>query len=150
MEVLTAFVRKNSPIPAEIRELDDQSEEKIKALEKLEPVNIQLQTALTVIVRRDPDQDKTQEDKSTKTIDLSNSNLVRANLADANIQDADLFRANLRYAILVGVKNLSKTQIKSACFWEAAYYNQDRQANVQKIEEIRQDKASDPKNPPDC
>ena len=320
MEVLTAFVRKNSPIPAEIQELDDKPEDKIKALEQLKPVTIQVQAALTVIGRRNPDQDNTQEDEEYKSIDLSNSNLlnanlggtelgganfgganlvradlraanlalanlvranlggadlvranlgganlrganlggadllnarlVRANLGDAtlrgaNLEDATLFHANLvradlraaylalanlvradlraadlraaylvhadledaylgdanlgaanlggadledanledanlgaanlggadlalaslfranlraanlraanlRAANLVGVKNLSKTQIKSACFWEAAYYNQDRQAHVQKIEEIRQDKASDPTNPPDC
>ena len=105
MEVLTAFVRKNSPIPAEIKKLDDQSEEKIKALEQLEPVNIKVQAALTVIGRLNLDQDNTQEDESTKTIDLSESNLRDANLrdailCDANLNGAILFDADLRNAKL--------------------------------------------------
>ncbi len=136
-------MRKNSPIPLEIKILDDLSEEKRTALEQLNPVKIQIQAALTVIGRRNPDQDNTQEDEEDKSIDLSNSNLFRANL----------FRA----------KNLSNTQIKSACFWEEAIYTdadwnekeykwvvKDEQANQQKIEEIRQDHASDPTKPPDC
>ena len=140
MEVLTAFVRKNSPIPAEIRELEDGSDEKRIALEQLQPVNIQVQAALTVIERRDPEQDKTQEDEEDKTIDLSNSNLVRAYLNGANLESANLN----------GAKNLSNAQIKSACFWEKAIFTPDEQANQKKIEEIRQDKASDPTTPPDC
>ena len=170
MEVLTAFVRKNSLITSEIRELEN-PEEKIKALEKLEPVNIQLQAALTVIKRRNPDQDKTEEEEELiKYIDLRNSNLRSANLIRANLSSADLFdvnlfganliRANLRIADLFGAnlrdaelssaRNLSNEQIKSACFWEEAIFIEEEQANRERIEEIRQDKASDPKNTPDC
>ena len=267
MEVLTAMVRKNSPIPEKIKKLDDKSEDKIKTLEQLESVNIQVQAALTVIGRRNPDQDNTQEDKVTKILDLSESNLSDANLENANLKHADLERADLRTANLkhadleladlftanleradlrtanlefvklkgadleranlefVKLKGanlesahlkganlkdanlesaylkganlkdanlkdanlelahlkganlesahlkganlerakLSNTQIKSACFWESAIFTEsdwnekeqkwvakDEQANQQKIEQIRQDKASDPTNPPDC
>ena len=303
LEVLTRFVRKNSPLPADI-------------LEQLEPVNNQVQAALTVIGRRNPDQDNTQIDLSDinlssanlsganlsganfetanlsganfssanfETAKLSSANLRNANLSganfssaklnnanlngaklndailsdanlnganlngaklndailsDANLNGAELQRAdledaileaaelqravlylanlngsflmdaNLDSAILMGAnletayldsanlgganlggakliranlgganldsanlestnlkstKNLSTPQIKSACFWEKAIFTdfewnekeqkwvaRDKQANQQKIEEIRQDKASDPTNPPDC
>ena len=168
MEVLTAFVRKNSPISAEIKELDDKSEEKIKALENLEPVNIQVQAALTVIGRRNPDQDNTQEDKVTKILDLSeinlnHANLESANLEFANLESANLESANLESANLLGAQNLSNRQIKSACFWEEVMYLdvihivthgawKDKQAdpNQWRIDEIKLDKDSDPTNPPDC
>ena len=236
MEVLAAFVRKNSPIS------DANSE----------PVTIDVQTALTVIGRRNPDQDNIQEDKGTKNLKLRDSNLKEADLYRANLKGANLYRANLRraylenatlessnlimanlveayligsnlgdadireanlasakledanlaganlghtnltdvnlkgtnlaganlaganlaYANLAGANlaganladaNLSNEQIKAACFWEKAIYTgyswnekekkmvaNDEQADQQKIEEIRQEQASDPKNPPDC
>lgn len=221
MEVLTAFVRKNSPIPSEIQALND-SKAQSKALEKLKSVGISVQAALTVIGRRNPDQDDIQENKEIKVIDLSNSNLSdaklsyaklfraklsNANLSEANLFSADLYKGNLIGASLIGADlsyaklsyanlssanlsdaklssanlfsanlssanlsdtnlssaNLNNQQIKSACFWEQAIYANsewnstiknwvaiDQQANRQKIEEIRQDKASDPQNPPDC
>uniref|UniRef100_UPI00055B4CDE pentapeptide repeat-containing protein n=1 Tax=Myxosarcina sp. GI1 TaxID=1541065 RepID=UPI00055B4CDE len=93
MEVLTAFVRKNSPIPPEIEELEDGSEDQLKAFEKLEPVNIKIQAALTVIGRQNPEQDYTlDEDPELKTekLDLSNSNLNGANLNGADLKGANL------------------------------------------------------------
>jgi uncharacterized protein YjbI with pentapeptide repeats len=220
MEVLTAFVRKNSPIPTEIQNLRG-GKERVKALAKLEPVNIQVQAALTVIGRRDPEQDYTSDEVSklnTKKLDLSNSNLRTAslrgaflsdmdfwganfstaslnfanlntaNLSTANLSFAFLSNANLSFAFLwgadlsfaflsdadltgaflwgadlSGAKDLSNKQIKSACFWEQAIYIDskwnknanryiavDKKANQKKIEAIKQDKASDPENPPDC
>ncbi|MEM8722404.1 MAG: pentapeptide repeat-containing protein [Cyanobacteria bacterium P01_G01_bin.39] len=243
MEVLTAFVRKNSPIPPEIEKLEDGSEEKLKVLEKLEPVNIQVQAALTVIERRNPKQDYTSDEDpelNNKRLDLSHSNLTGANLSyadltyanlsyanlsGANLSGADLSYADLRgaglfdalftsanfigadlrgvnliranfsgadlsYADLRGTglfdanfsgtylsgadlngtylgfaRNLSSQQIKSACFWEKAIFTdaklketltirrwvvKDEKANQRRIKEIKQDKASDPVNPPDC
>ncbi|MGL5831642.1 MAG: pentapeptide repeat-containing protein, partial [Waterburya sp.] len=116
MEVLTAFVRKNSPIPPEIQNLKEKKE-RSKALEKLDPVNIQIQAALTVIGRRDPEQDDTSEEDSVrrnpeqddtskedpvKRLDLNYSNLRDADLSGANLRDADLSGANLRDADLSG------------------------------------------------
>ena len=267
MEVLTAFVRNNSPIPPEIQKLEDGSEEKLKALEKLDPVNIQTRAALTVIGRRDPGQDYTSYEAPVGNIgrlDLSNSNFnganfnganfndvnfngtnfngayvvdvnlshvyhrevypffdsndadnyfidgnfndanfnradlshtnfnhskfndgnfndaifnradlsnadfsnadfSNANLRNADLSNADLRNANLRNADLRNAENLNNQQIKSACFWERAIYigaawnvrtrewiAVDEKANQKRIEEIRQDKASDPENPPDC
>jgi uncharacterized protein YjbI with pentapeptide repeats len=225
MEVLTAFVRKNSNIPPKIKELDIDN----KASQIFYTVNIQVQAALTVIGRRNPDQDSTSEENlnkrktPTSKLDLSGSKLVGANLNGANLSGANLILANLMFARLSGAelnganlsdanlmfarlvganlsdaelndaelnranlilaelndanlsdanlyranlyraKNLSNAQIKSACFWDEAIYTAsawnmraikwvilDQLANQKRIVEIRQDKASDPKNPPDC
>ena len=108
MEVLTAFVRKNSPIPPEIQELEELSEEKLEALEKLNPVDIQIQAALTVIGRRDSQRDYASDEdpkQNTKRLDLSNSNLRRADLRSSILRNADFTRvdlndADLRNAIL--------------------------------------------------
>ena len=91
---------------------------------------------------------------------LQNANLYSADLQNADLQNADLKRANLNRAYLYSAKNLTNEQIKSACFWEKAIYTErdqtngwiakDPEANQKKIDEIKQDKASDPRKPPDC
>jgi len=73
---------------------------------------------------------------------LSKANLSKANLENANLSEANLYNANLSEANLYNAKNLTNEQIKSACNWETA--------NQKKIDKIKQDKASDPKTPPDC
>ena len=111
-----------------------------------------------------------------KSADIYLSNLSNANLSNANLKDADVYRANfsnanlksvditnanLSSAILIDTKNLTPTQIKSACNWENAFYKGqfdddyeewiiDKQANQQFIELLQQAHASDPKQPVDC
>ena len=203
MEVMTAIVRENSPIPPYIQKLQNGSDKKSKELEKLNLVNIQTQAALTVIGRReDPEQDYTKRldlensnlrdvdlgdaylrnanlrdaalydaslrnaalyDASLREADLYNANLRNANLRNAALYDANLFATNLKDAYLYDVRNLSDEKIKSACFWESATYTEgdwnitrrkwiakDEKANQKRIEEIKQHKASDPENSPDC
>ena len=99
--------------------------------------------------------------------DLSGANLSRADLSGANLSRADLSgaklsEANLQDANLNNVKNLDNFQIKLTCNWEQARYADvksssdfqslllTRQANTQRIKAIKQDKASDPKEPPKC
>ena len=94
---------------------------------------------------------------------LRGASLEGANLVGANLVGAYLRGANLVGAYLFGVRNLSNIQIKLTCNWEQAIYTdaeldfenrqwiaKDKQANQQKIESIRQDKASDPQEPPNC
>ena len=92
---------------------------------------------------------------------LSKANLYRANLDYANLESANLTRANLKNAILIHTKNLTPTQIKSACNWQKAYYKGrfdyeyeeliiDKQANQQFIRQLEQARASDPKQTVDC
>ena len=105
MEVLTSYIRKNSPIPSNIEQL--KPEERQKALEKLPSVSIPVQAALTVIGRRKVENDQagdnlaeTTDFNKTKFLDLSRTNLREANLNGANLDGADLNRANLDEAIL--------------------------------------------------
>ncbi len=93
--------------------------------------------------------------------DLRDAYLGDADLGDANLRDADLGDANLRDAYLIDTKNLTWTQIKSACFWEEAIYkgkwNQEARKwvtsktdNTNFIEELKKDTASNPKEKIDC
>ena len=94
---------------------------------------------------------------------LDSALLYSANLFDANLDSANLDSANLNSANLYNTENLTNKQIKLACFWEKAIYTEpardetkigwiakDPKANERKIDEIKQDKASDPPTPPDC
>lgn len=100
---------------------------------------------------------------------LEKANFYSADLKGANFYGADLkgvnfYGADLKQAILYNVKNLSNAQIKLACNWDKAIYTEskwslketlslsikDPRANQEKIKSIRQDKASDPQEPPEC
>ena len=99
---------------------------------------------------------------------LINASLINADLSGAyfirtDLKNTDLKNADLRDAYFSEVKNLGKKKIKSACFWEEAIYTdadwnneirkwvvKDKKANQKRIEEIKRDKASDPKTPPNC
>jgi uncharacterized protein YjbI with pentapeptide repeats len=109
MEVLTSYIRKNSPIPSNIQQLEP--EERQKALEKLPSVSIPVQAALTVIGRRKVENDQagdnlaeTTDSNKIKILDLSRTNLREANLNGANLDGANLNRANLNRANLDGAK----------------------------------------------
>jgi len=103
------------------------------------------------------------ENANLQSARLYNANLQSASLESANLNQAVLFKANLNRAYLYNAKNLTNKQIKSACFWEKAIYTEfapdktkigwivkDPEANQRKIDEIKQDKASEPPTPPDC
>ena len=63
--------------------------------------------------------------------------------------------ANLQDAYLWGA-NLTPQQIKSACNWENAIYKSEslkkaiEPDNTNFIRELKQDKSSNPQEPPDC
>ena len=99
---------------------------------------------------------------------LKNAYLVKANLQNANLWGANFKNANLGYANLENAylemeHNLTLTfrQIKSACLWDKAIYrgkwDEEKEAliaiepnNTNFIEELKNDTASEPKEPPDC
>ena len=92
---------------------------------------------------------------------LRGANLRSANLRSANLDSVYLEQANLRFAKLINTKNLTLGQIKSACNWEQAFYKGqfnsdyqqwliDHQANQKFIQQLQQDKNSDPQTPADC
>jgi hypothetical protein len=150
MEVLTSYVRKESPavsIQAPLfPDLNSSPEEAEKQQKKWNEwieknkVTIDVQAALTAIRRRNDDNDN-YSDKNFKELDLSKSNLIGANLID--------------------VENLTPAQIKSACNWEEAIYKGDwdwnndkaivdKVANQKYIESLKQDKTSNPQEPVNC
>ncbi|MDY7048623.1 MAG: pentapeptide repeat-containing protein [Microcystis panniformis WG22] len=107
MEVLTSYIRKNSPIPSNIQQLEP--EERQKALKKLPSVSIPVQAALTVIGRRKVENDQagdnlaeTTDSNKIKILDLSGTNLREANLNRANLYGAYLNGAYLNEANLDG------------------------------------------------
>ena len=98
---------------------------------------------------------------------LLGADLRGADLRDANLRYANLSEANLSEANLMEIKNLTPSQIKSACNWEEAIYKdiykgywdeenliwivkEEDEENQQYIEQIRQDQDSDPQEPVDC
>jgi len=106
MEVLTSYIRKNSPIPSNIQQL--KPEERKKALKKLPSVSISVQAALTVIGRRKVENDQagdnlaeTTDSNKIKILD-NRANLYGANLDEANLIEANLNRADLNRAYLYG------------------------------------------------
>ena len=93
------------------------------------------------------------------------ANLQNANLPNANLQNANLQNANLQNANFTDTENLNNSQIKLACNWEQAYFAAYRDRNKEdgewewvvdekkqqaKIKELKEDKASDPKEKPNC
>ncbi|TRU84605.1 MAG: pentapeptide repeat-containing protein [Microcystis novacekii Mn_MB_F_20050700_S1] len=118
MEVLTSYIRKNSPIPSNIEQL--KPEERQKALEKLPSVSIPVQATLTVIGRRKVENDQagdnlaeTTDSNKIKILDLSRTNLRKANLDGANLDGANLDGANLDGANLDGA-NLDGANLDGA------------------------------------
>ena len=99
--------------------------------------------------------------------DLRGADLRGADLRTADLRGANLDGANLNGANLDGIQNLTSTQIKSACFWDQAIYEdklywnketktwvagneQAKQDNAKFIEKLKNDKSSDPEKPADC
>jgi Pentapeptide repeats (8 copies) len=96
-----------------------------------------------------------------KLANLKGANLMEAYLQYAFLSEANLKEANLKGANLSYPQSLTRKQIKSACNWDKAIYKIDYDrgkqtwvvnevANQQYIEQIKQDKASDPQEPVDC
>ncbi len=82
-----------------------------------------------------------------KGANLYSAYLKGAYLHHANLEGAYLYSAYLKGANLIKAKKLTPSQIKSACYWEKAIY---KEANQQYIDQLKKDKASDPKKSVDC
>ncbi|MCA2708946.1 MAG: pentapeptide repeat-containing protein [Microcystis sp. M015S2] len=129
MEVLISYIRKNSPIPSNIEQLEPAARQ--KALEKLPSVSIPVQAALTVIGRRKVENDQagdnlagTTDSNKIKILDLSGTNLRGANLDGANLNRAILDGANLKGAYLDGA-NLYGANLDGANLYGANLYGAD-------------------------
>ena len=84
-----------------------------------------------------------------------------AHLERTNLYRTNLESANLSLAYLINPSNLTPARLKSTCHWEKAFYQGDwdqdkltwivdEKANQELIAQLKQDKASDPKEPVDC
>lgn len=102
MEILTAFVRENAGIKID-------RENSVEELAKIARVSTDVQAALTVIGRRNPQQDRENQkldlrNTDIRRVDLTNANLQRLDLRGANLIKADLRKANLFETDLEGAK----------------------------------------------
>ncbi|MEA5624415.1 pentapeptide repeat-containing protein [Nostoc sp. UHCC 0251] len=107
MEILAAFIRENAPV----QKYEDESQDSSKL-----PTDIQ--TALTVIGRRDSHKDPVNQKLDLRNTDLSNADLTEANLSrailvGANLQWVNFTKANLSEA------DLSITDLCGSIFYEA-------------------------------
>ncbi|MEH2192382.1 MAG: pentapeptide repeat-containing protein [Nostoc sp.] len=108
MEILAAFIRENSSVNHEYKK-DSQGSSKL-------PTDIQ--TALTVIGRRNSHKDPVNQKLDLRNTDLRNADLTEANLSRAilvgsNLQWVNFTRANLSEA------DLSVTNLCGSVFYEA-------------------------------
>ncbi|MBD2033906.1 pentapeptide repeat-containing protein [Leptolyngbya sp. FACHB-321] len=93
MEVLTAFIRNRSPLP---------KDRKPDSKQQLADITTDVQSALTVIGRREVRHDREGESLNLQRTNLSRANLNGAILINANLNVAHLSRANFRGANLNG------------------------------------------------
>jgi hypothetical protein len=120
MEVLSAFVRENPPLKEDLKDKKAENEQEPQKL------RTDIQAALTVIGRRDPEKDKgvlNLRSTDLRGANLSTAQLQGADFCEAKLQGAYLIKANLKEAKLV-MANLEGAHIRhanleKAKFWEA-------------------------------
>ncbi|QMS87858.1 pentapeptide repeat-containing protein [Nostoc edaphicum CCNP1411] len=124
MEVLTAFVRVNAPLKKD----EEQESPKIRT---------DIQAALTVIGRRN-----TENEQEKQRLDLSNIDIRGVDLIKANLERADFISSNLEGALLMQARlqnaEFYNANLRSVAFFEAnlhkAYLSETKlqQANLYK------------------
>ena len=137
MEVLTAYVRNKSPLPKGWLETP------VEKRKSLPAVTTDVQSALTVIGRREAKNDLMFKrlvlgQSNLSSAQLGNADLDGADLDGAILNDAELNFANLTRArliganltgailtgaILTGAKGITPEQIKQARDWQKAHYD---------------------------
>ncbi len=121
MEILAAFIRENAPVT--------QSDE--DELPELTKIPTDIQTALTVIARRDAHKDPVNQKLDLRDIDITGADLMEANLSGvilmgANLQWVNFIGANLSQA------NLTEANLCGAILYEANLQNANlSEANLQ-------------------
>ncbi len=116
MEILTAYVRKNSSVDSQLKEkhiaikaisVDIQADENINNKHlKVQKMPLDIQTILTIIGKRQ----SFFWHGEIKTLNLSGANLSGANLSDANLFNANLSRTNLKRTKNLTIGQLSKVK----------------------------------------
>ncbi len=115
MEVLTAFVRENTPLKEEEEE-------------NLPKLRTDIQAALTVIGRRNCEIEEENQTLDLRGIDIRGANLIKTNfqrayLYEANLQMVDMDLAQLQKVILVKANlleaKLNAANLQAACIVQA-------------------------------
>ncbi|OCQ97131.1 hypothetical protein BCD64_16245 [Nostoc sp. MBR 210] len=114
MEILTAFVRENSP-----RKLEEENAENTQETPK---IRTDIQAALTVIGRRNCDNEQENQRLDLSNIDIRGADLGGANLQKTLLSGANLYGANFFHA------NLQKAMLRQANLRAAILFN----ANLQR------------------
>jgi hypothetical protein len=124
MEILTAYVRQNAPLPPEVgQERTEDATDQQRAMEgsggrseTTEPSapDPDIQAIMTILRRRK----RYYRHGEPEPLDLNKTSLIRANLFGANLSRANLFGANLTGADL-SEANLSLTNLTGADLSEA-------------------------------
>ncbi|MEH2287005.1 pentapeptide repeat-containing protein [Nostoc sp.] len=130
MEVLTAFVRENAPLKK------DEEQESTK-------IRTDIQAALTVIGRRNAENEQEKQSLDLSNIDIRGVNLIKANLerADfissnleggllmqARLQNAEFYNANLR-SVVLSEANLQKAYLSGSKLQQANLYKANLQGS---------------------
>ncbi|MEH1931120.1 pentapeptide repeat-containing protein [Nostoc sp.] len=130
MEVLTAFVRENAPLKKE----EKQESPKIRT---------DIQAALTVIGRRNTENEQEKQRLDLSNIDIRGVDLIKANLerADfissnfegallmqARLQNAEFYNANLR-SVVLSEANLQKAYLSGTKLQQANLYKANLQGS---------------------
>jgi uncharacterized protein YjbI with pentapeptide repeats len=121
MEVLTSFIQENSPLlgAEQERELRSINIGRSENIEKpLLKVTKDVQAALSVIGRRESQNDPTSKRLDLNGVFLRGANLCGANLDSANLRQTNLSGANLSEANLRGAE-LCGVNLTEACLDEA-------------------------------
>jgi len=138
MEILTAFVRENSPTDLEENDKNedysqDISNDKEKSSKTKEKIRTDIQAILSVIGRR-REWHKTIEPTyinlpatNLSSADLRGAYLCGANLGGSNLKGSDLDQADLSHAYLEE-SNLSEASLRKACLYKSELH----QANLSK------------------
>jgi uncharacterized protein YjbI with pentapeptide repeats len=113
MEIFAAFIRENAPII---------EEEEKDFWEDLSKISTDIQAALTVIGRRN-----FQQDLQNQKLDLRDINISGADLTGANFSGVDLTSANLQ-GVMFYAANLQSADLTGANLYGAILY----EANLQK------------------
>jgi hypothetical protein len=112
MEVLSAFVREKPPLK---EDLEDKKAEGEQPLPKL---RTDVQAALTVIGRRNPEKDPENQKLNLSKADIAGANLRKANLQRALLYETNLLGASLSEANLQGAV-LDEVNLQAAILWKA-------------------------------
>jgi len=116
MEILTAFVRENAPRKPE--------EENTENTQQTPKIRTDIQAALTVIGRRN-----CENDKENQRLDLNNIDIRGVDLINANCERVDFIHSNLEGALL------NKASLQNAYFNSANLKTVDfSEANLQKVD----------------